>query len=380
MSIVNYLPFVVLYICSFQSTSQSPRNLPSIECRSRYDYVEVHDDYKYINPLVVKLHRCSGKTDGRRGTSCQPEVTTNVSIYVLDATLQPIITSVVNHTKCKDICVKNETSCNTHESWDISRCECKCTNATVTCPPLFYWDRHICNCLCPHKAGNYPCGQGKVFSSEACGCVCKPRLYRLCSKHNQTIDPNTCTCNVGSPSTGASESSCSNNKGTVSKLIAALVIIAEAICIVVIFYLWKKYFQCKPTPDKNLCSEESIKEGADTPTISYMPAMENESIKPLTLEKLQETKLKLSLGSLSSDTPFKDSFSRPIDTPLIDSERIKHRHDVVKSLQLCYEEAEKSSFPRNNLFVDDCQYLDVSEYGSDETFIVSDSLASVTQV
>ena len=250
---------LILFLVFTMATSSTRGQEHHDVCAPVLSYVDADPEYR-TEPLVVKLHRCVGKTKGSsRNKQCVAATTKQVTYRVYDTGV--VRTGVItNHTSCVERCRYDASLCNANQTWDGIDCSCHCNfNTPQQCEQGLRWDSYQCACVCPMRGRPAQCNQHKLFSEEACGCICEIKRERKCRKKGLFLDPDTCYCTINPPYVGAQEALDCKHTGVISKLGLILVCISEAFLFAIAYVMYRRYCY-----HRDICRfKKSKREGGD---------------------------------------------------------------------------------------------------------------------
>ena len=230
------------------------QNLKNVDCGPYLQYVTLNTSLGSY-PRVIKLERCLGKNV--RHLVCVENKTVSVEISVLNSgTVKD-----VNHTSCKQVCQLNSNDCNEHEEFDSQLCKCKCKPKRQPCKSPSRWDNHRCQCLCPYPESTSCKIKKQIFNSSpsVCGCICKDKYFRRCSKMNKVLNTTTCLCMENDPVPVTEKSSVDCQRKGLSVLTVIMVAIFEGIGILIIFFAARSKKRCIKKNNTKLSGISSIK-------------------------------------------------------------------------------------------------------------------------
>lgn len=234
----------VLVFLHISAATNDNIQLDNVYCDLYPDYISTDPKFPVYLPFVVKLFRCHGSV-GLLPPSvkrCVAQNATEIPVITQNVlTHQYKINRLLNHTSCMGQCTQDASSCNKHQVWDESNCECQCkykrrkslsTTRNICCSPKV-WSQLYCNCVCPTRPKL--CSSRKEWSDEECGCVCQQKYFHQCSGKNTTIEKNSCLCK---PKTAGRTAECSK-RGIISMDVVALVMVAEALLMAFCYVVYR---------------------------------------------------------------------------------------------------------------------------------------------
>ena len=243
---------------SVNTTTTEKKNiqkLKNVDCGPYLHYVTLNTSLGSY-PRVIKLERCLGKNDRR--LVCVENTTVPVEISVINSgTVKD-----VNHTSCKQVCRLKSKDCNEHEEFDSQSCKCKCKpkSQRQPCTSPSRWDNDRCQCLCPYPESTSCKIEKQIFNSSpsVCGCICKDKYFRRCSRMNKVLNTTTCLCIDTEPVSVTEKSSVDCQRKGLSGLTVIMVAIFEGIGILIIFFAAKSKKCCLKKYNSKLSSISSL--------------------------------------------------------------------------------------------------------------------------